>query len=281
MSNKIQLGEFQLTIVSDGTYYLDGGAFFGIIPKVLWEGRMEADENNRVPVGLNSVLIETGKQKILIETGIGNKLPEKMRNIYQPQARLLENLAAEGTKPEEIDIVVNSHLHFDHCGWNTVIENGAPVPTFPNAKYYAPEGEWQVARLQRERDGVSYMTDNYDPLIGSGQMQLLAKDCDILPGIAVRNYPGHTRSMVAILIESAGQTACYISDLVPTSAHIDLTWGMSFDLYPLETIENKKRYYKEAIPGRWLTIFTHDPASPCAYIETGHSGKRLTARPPQ
>ena len=276
--SKLLLGDFELTFLSDGNYFLDGGQFFGIVPKVLWSRKVEADEQNRVITGLNSVLVRTEKQNILIETGIGNKLGEKMRQIYQPQAKLLESLNAAGMRPEEINIVINSHLHFDHCGWNTVIENGKAAPTFPNARYYAPHGEWEVAKLQRERDAVSYISDNYDPLIRSGQMQLLTQDSEIAPGISTRTYPGHTRSMMAILIQSGGQTACYISDLIPTTAHLDLTWGMSFDLYPLETIENKKRFYKEAIPGKWLVLFTHDPKVPAAHLEVNEKQK-IVAKP--
>ena len=276
--SKLLLGDFELTFLSDGNYFLDGGQFFGIVPKVLWSRKVDADEQNCVITGLNSVLVRTEKQNILIETGIGNKLGEKMRQIYQPQAKLLESLNAAGMRPEEINIVINSHLHFDHCGWNTVIENGKAAPTFPNARYYAPHDEWEVAKLQRERDAVSYISDNYDPLIRSGQMELLTQDSEIAPGISTRTYPGHTRSMMAILIQSGGQTACYISDLIPTTAHLDLTWGMSFDLYPLETIENKKRFYKEAIPGKWLVLFTHDPKVPAAHLEVNEKQK-IVAKP--
>ena len=278
MSARSKLGDFQLTVLSDGTYVADGGAFFGVVPKVLWEKRMPADPQNRVASGLNSVLIDTGRQKILVETGIGNKLNEKMRSFFQPQAKLLESLAAAGVKPGQIDIVINSHLHFDHCGWNTVLQNGVAVPTFPRAQYYAPAGEWEAAKQQRERDAVSYISDNYDPLIGSGQMQLLERDGEIAAGVSMRVYPGHTRSMMAIMIESAGQKACYISDLIPTTAHLDLTWVMAYDLFPLETIESKKLFYKEAIPEKWLVIFTHDHKIPWAYIEAGEK-RKLMARP--
>ena len=269
----LHLGDFELTVLSDGTYYLDGGTIFGIIPKPLWEKKMPADERNRVSIGLNSVLIRTGKQNILVETGIGNKLGEKQLRIYNSQAKLMDGLQAAGTQPEQIDIVINSHLHFDHCGWNTVIKDGVAVPTFPNARYYAPEGELQVAHQQRERDRVSYLSDNYDPLIRSGQMQLLQQDGEIVPGVSVCNYPGHTRAMMAILIESGGQKACYISDLIPTTAHLDLVWGMAYDLFPLETIENKRRYYKQAIPEKWLTIFTHDPKIPWGYVHLNEQQK--------
>ena len=277
MAQSHQLGDFELTFVSDGTYFLDGGAYFGIVPKPLWSARVAADEQNRVVVGLNSAVVRTGKHTVLIETGIGNKLSNKMQRIYQPKMRLLDNLAAAGVALEKIDVVINSHLHFDHCGWNTVMNNGAAVATFPNATYYAPRGEWEAGREQRERDAVSYISDNYDPLIHSGQMKLVERDQEILPGIALRNYPGHTRAMMAVLLASGGKTACYISDLIPSSAHLDLTWGMAYDLFPLETIANKKRFYAEAVPGNWLVLFTHDPHIPAAYLR--QEGKKFIAQP--
>src|SRR5437763_1663790 len=270
----IRLGAFDLTIVSDGTYFLDGGNFFGIVPKVLWQKRAQPDDLNRLVVGLNSVLVRSAGKTVLIETGIGNKLGEKMARNFSPKAKLLENLRAAGCGPEQVDVVINSHLHFDHCGWNTVRnEAGKIVATFPNATYYAPRGEWEVAKLQRERDAVSYISDNYDPLVSSGQMKLLEGEETILPGISVENYPGHTRAMIAIHLESEGKHACYISDLIPTTNHLDLTWGMSFDLFPLETIENKKRFYARAIPEKWLVIFTHDHKIPMAYVERSVEGR--------
>jgi glyoxylase-like metal-dependent hydrolase (beta-lactamase superfamily II) len=262
----ISLGDFELTAISDGNYLADGGAFFGVVPKVLWERKVKADDLNRIAVSCNSVLVRTGKQNILIETGAGNKLAEKLKKVYQTEEKLLENLHAAGAAPEDIDIVINSHLHFDHCGWNTVYKNGVAVATFPKAKYYAPEGEWKHGSLQLERDRISYISDNYDPLIRSGQMQLLNGDSEIVPGISVAVYPGHTRNMQAIFIRSGGKTACYISDLIPTTWHLDVTWVMAYDLFPLETIENRKRYYSKAVPEKWFTIFTHDPQTPWACI---------------
>jgi glyoxylase-like metal-dependent hydrolase (beta-lactamase superfamily II) len=350
--HRLTLGDFELTVFSDGIYPLDGGAFFGVVPKVMWSRKVEADARNYVTAGLNSLLIRTGKQTVLVETGMGNKLSERMIKFYGQPAKLLENLAAGGIAPEDIDIVINTHLHFDHCGWNTVRDkNGKIVPTFPRAKYFAPEGEWQYARRPGERDAISYIPDNYDPLVASGQMTLLKGGEEIVPGISVQTFPGHTAHMLAVIVngrpgfESArhpaaastgpslerarlqtsppaasaepgalapgegtgrgraiakstavgkgtasavppdsvetgtsapeGATACYISDLIPTTAHIDLTWGMSFDLYPLQTIESKKQYYARAIPEKWLTVFTHDPKTPWAYVEKDELGKMV------
>jgi len=273
--HRLTLGDFELIAVPDGLYRLDGGTFFGVIPKVMWGKKVKADAENYVPVGLNSVVVRTGKQTILIETGIGNKLPERLIKIFGQPAKLLDNLAAADVSPEDIDIVINTHLHFDHCGWNTMLEHGKVVPTFPKAKYYAPEGEWQHGRLQLERDAISYMSDNYDPLIKTAQMELLQGDREIVPGVSVKVFPGHTQTMQAVIIKSQGQTACYVSDLIPTSAHLDLTWGMAFDLFPLQNIESRKRYYAQSIPEKWLTMFTHDPNLPWAYVEKDDRGKML------
>ncbi|HKS75541.1 MAG TPA: MBL fold metallo-hydrolase [Terriglobales bacterium] len=274
---RVTIGDFQLTAVSDGLYRSDGGAFFGVVPKSLWQRRVDVDENNIIPVGLNSVVVETGRETILIETGIGNKGPERMVKIYGAPAKLLDNLSAAGFAPEDIDIVIDSHLHFDHCGWNTIRKNDQILPTFPKAKYFVQKGEWEHAH-EDQRDGISYISANYDPLVESGQMTLLEGDSEIVPGVSVRVYPGHTRDMQAILIQSGGKTACYISDLIPTTAHLDLNWVMAFDLYPLETIESRKRYYAEALPEKWLTMFTHDPKVPWAYVERELTGK-MVARP--
>jgi glyoxylase-like metal-dependent hydrolase (beta-lactamase superfamily II) len=270
----LTLGNFELNIFSDGTYPLDGGAFFGVVPKVMWSRKVVADERNYVQAGLNSLLIRTGKKNVLVETGMGNKLSERMIKFYGQPAQLLTNLAAGGVAPEDIDIVINTHLHFDHCGWNTVrSKDGKIVPAFPRAKYYAPEGEWQYARKPSERDAISYIPENYDPLVQSSQMTLLKGGEEIVPGISVKTFPGHTAHMQAVMVESGGRTACYISDLIPTMAHIDLTWGMAFDLYPLQTIVSRKQYYAKAIPEKWLTVFTHDPATPWGYVEKDEIGK--------
>jgi glyoxylase-like metal-dependent hydrolase (beta-lactamase superfamily II) len=274
----LHLGNFELTILSDGTYPIDGGAFFGVVPKVMWSKRMIPDERNFITAGLNSLLIRDGKQNILVETGMGNKLPERMIKIHGQPAQLLDHLAAAGVAPDDIDIVINTHLHFDHCGWNTIRRGDQVVATFPKATYYAPHGEWEHGRLQLERDAVSYISENYDPLIQSGKMKLLRGDQEIIPGISVRVFPGHTATMQAVVITGRDKTACYISDLIPTSAHVDLNWVMSYDLDPLQTIASRKRYYAQALPEKWLTIFTHDHLVPWGYIEE-QSG-RLMERPP-
>ena len=277
--HRLTLGDTELIILSDGTYRLDGGAMFGVVPKTLWEKRIQADERNRIRLGLNSLLVRDGKRTMLVETGIGPKLNEKSREIHQNQMLLLESFKQAGISPDEIDIVINTHLHFDHCGWNTHYDNdGKPVPTFPNAVYYAQQGELDHAHEQHERDRVSYLTDNYDPLVDSGQMRLLHGNAEIAPGISVEVYAGHTRDLQAVNIRAGDKTVCYISDLIPTSHHTDPTWVMGYDLYPLDSINNRHRFYKRAIPEKWLVVFTHDHEVPWANVEIGDKGKPV-ARP--
>jgi glyoxylase-like metal-dependent hydrolase (beta-lactamase superfamily II) len=275
---RLTLGDFDLTVLSDGEYRLDGGAFFGVVPRVLWEKKSPPDEKHRVRAGLNSLLVRTGEHTVLIETGIGPKLDERMRRIYAHQPELMNSLAAAGVAPDDVDVVINTHLHFDHSGWNTERRSERVVATFPKARYYVQEGEWQHAKLQLERDRISYLSSNYDPLIASGQMTLLHGDQEIVPGVSVRVLPGHTRHMQAVMVESQGRRACYISDLIPTTAHLKPVWVAAFDLFPMESIENKKRVYDEAVPEKWLMVFTHEHETPWAYLESDDAGG-IVARP--
>src|ERR1700736_6435382 len=209
--SRATLGDFELTVCTDGTYLLDGGAMFGVVPKTLWQKRIPADGENRILLGLNSVVVRTGRHTVLIETGIGNKQSPRMRAIHANQELLPSSLAAAGVRPEEIDIVINSHLHFDHCGWNTTLHpDGSVTPTFPNARYFAHRGEVEHGRLQLDRDRVSYLSPNYEPLIESGQMTLLdteaiKADPAICPGISVELFPGHTAQLMAVHIESKSE----------------------------------------------------------------------------
>jgi glyoxylase-like metal-dependent hydrolase (beta-lactamase superfamily II) len=278
------LGDLDLTILTDGTYLLDGGAMFGVVPKPLWEKRAPANERNQILLGTNTVVVRTGKHTVVIETGIGNKLPEKQRGIFDARQLLLQSFDAAHIKPEEVDIVINTHLHFDHCGWNTTQrEDGSIVATFPNARYFAHRGEVEHGHLQLERDAVSYISENYDPLIASGQMTLLelpgGGQTEIVPGVSVEVFPGHTAQMMAVMLDSGGRRACYISDLMPTSAHLDVTWVMGYDLDPLTCIEQRKRFLSRAIPERWLVLFTHDHHRPLGYVEWGAKGKPEFVKP--
>ncbi|WP_263408099.1 MBL fold metallo-hydrolase [Terriglobus tenax] len=272
------LGDFRLTVCTDGTALFDGGAMFGVVPKTLWSRKVQADEQNRIAIGLNCLLVRTGRHNVLIETGFGNKLTSKQREIYGAQQLLPKSLAAAGISPEEIDIVINSHLHWDHCGWNmTGHPDGSVTPTFPNARYFAHRGEVLHGHQQHLRDAVSYVSDNYDPLIKAGQMTLIDKERMAVPeicgGIWVELYPGHTAQTMAIHIESKGEHAVFISDLIPTRHHLDVTWAMGFDLDPIRTIDERKRYFAQALPNHWLTIFPHDHELPMTYLKQDERGR--------
>ena len=292
---RTELGDFELTVCTDGTYLLDGGAMFGVVPKTMWQKRIAPDADNRILLGLNTAVVRTGKHTVVIETGIGNKQPPKMQQIHQNQALLPQSLAAAGVRPEEVDIVINTHLHFDHCGWNTTLDAAGNIaPTFPNARYFAHRGEVEHGHLQLERDRVSYLSPNYDPLIESGQMTLLDDEGiraggDICPGIRVELFPGHTAHMMAVHIEPARAVesrpagsspaphACYAGDLLPTAHHLDVTWVMGYDLDPLRCIEERKRFYARAIPEQWLVLFTHDHDTPMARVALNEKGKPVAS----
>jgi len=263
------LGSFEISLVRDSTYWWDGGAFFGVVPKTLWSRRSPADELNRIAAGFNSYLIRTGEHVILIDTGGGDKMDARARERMKlpPAAEPLpEAIARHGFDPEAVDIVINSHLHWDHCGGNTILSGGVARPAFPRARYFAPRGEWEHAHKRLMRDSVSYIDANYDPLVESGQMTLVDGDYEVAPGIRMRRAPGHTRDMTVITAESGGETFCFLADMVPLAAHLQPTWIPAFDLYPLQSIETKIHWLAAAAESHWLCGFAHDPAIDFARI---------------
>ena len=265
---RAHVGDAEITVCTDGTCRFDGGAMFGVVPKTLWSKKLPPDELNRVMLGLNCVVIRTAGKTILIETGFGNRIAPKLKTIYAIEERLPASLSAAGLTPNDIDIVINTHLHWDHCGWNTVPDaSGRATPFFPHAEYLSHRGEVEHGRRQWERDRISYVADNYEPLIASGQMRLIEGDrAEVCAGVSVECFPGHTRHMMAVHLESGGEHACFISDLIPTTAHLDIGWAMGFDLDPLRTIEERKRFYARAIPEEWLVLFPHDHRTPMAVL---------------
>jgi glyoxylase-like metal-dependent hydrolase (beta-lactamase superfamily II) len=263
------LGSFEISLVRESIYWWDGGAFFGVVPKTLWSRRIAADELNRIPAGFNCYLIRTGEHNILIETGGGDKMDARARERMKlpPDAEPLPSvIARHGFDPESIDIVVNSHLHWDHCGGNTILDGGRARPAFPRARYVASRGEWEHAHQNLARDGVSYIAANYDPLVESGRMTLVDGDYEVVPGVWMRRAPGHNRDMAVVTAESGGQTFCFLSDLAPTAAHLQPTWIAAFDLYPLQAIESKNRWLTAAAEGGWLCGFAHDVETDFARI---------------
>jgi glyoxylase-like metal-dependent hydrolase (beta-lactamase superfamily II) len=266
----VTVGDFEIAHIDAGTYWWDGGAIFGVVPKTLWGKRVTPDELNRIPLAFNCYLIRTGAQTILVETGGGDKMDARWRErTRQPPdaAPLTEAIARQGFDPDAIDIVIDSHLHWDHCGGNTVLTGGVAVAAFPRARYFAPRGEWEHAHERLARDSISYIDANYDPLVESGQMTLVEADCEIVPGVWMRRAPGHNRDMAVVTASSDGQTFCFLSDLVPSAAHLQPTWVAAFDLYPLETIEQKQKWLGAAVGGQWICAFAHDTKLLFARVE--------------
>jgi glyoxylase-like metal-dependent hydrolase (beta-lactamase superfamily II) len=265
----MKFGEFELFVVSDGRFRLDGGAMFGVVPRTLWEKKIAPDERNRIQLALNCLLIRAGKQAILIETGVGDKFDAKWADIYgvEHTTRVVDSLRQRGVAPEDVDIVVNTHLHFDHCGGNTRWEApGRAVPVFPRARYIVQRGEYEHALEPTDRDRASYLRENLCPMADTNQWVWLENDCQIAPGVELIRVPGHTRNMQCVKVESGGRTAFFFADLVPTTAHLPKAWIMGYDLYPMTTLEQKKKWIPEAVRGEWLCFFGHDTRTPAAYL---------------
>jgi len=273
----MKIGEFELQALSDGIFALDGGQMFGVVPKPLWERRARADERNRVQLSLTCLLIRAGRQNILVETGIGDKFDARFEDIYgvEHPPTLLAGLREVGLEPKDIHIVINTHLHFDHCGWNTRRLNGKTVPTFPRARYVIQRGEWQRAVNPNERERGSYLEEFFQP--AESQTEFLDGDVEIEPGIRLEVVPGHTRHLQCVRIESRDECAYFISDTVPTAAHLAYPWIASLDLYPMETLASKKRLLPELARRQALVIFPHDTHAPWARLV--ERGGKILAQP--
>ena len=261
-TERIRLGDLDVIGLREGYFLLDGGAMFGVVPKNLWEKVSPADSKNRIRLGLNSLLVKTPRALVLLETGIGTKSDQKFAGIYGLDLRpgLVPALESAGFRAEDVDFVINTHLHFDHCGGNTRRdEAGRVVPTFPRARYIIQRGEWEAALHPNERDRASYFAENFVPLRDAGLVDLVDGDREITPGVDVVVSPGHTRRHQSVMVRSGGRTLYFLGDLVPTAAHVRLAYIMSYDLFPLETLETRKRLYEQAIAGDWVLAFVHDP----------------------
>ncbi|MFN2455221.1 MAG: MBL fold metallo-hydrolase [Pyrinomonadaceae bacterium] len=268
----MRLGDYRVEIVPDTEFRLDGGAMFGVVPHTLWSKVCPPDEFNRIRMNMNCLFIETPTERILVETGIGEKWTPKLAGIYgiKRERSLIDSLRAiANVAAEEITIVVNTHLHFDHAGGNTKFdEAGTPVPTFPNARYCISRAEYEHAEAPLERDQASYLPENWRPLKEAGQLELKDDDYEIAPGVRMETVAGHNRSMQCLRVERGGRTLYSFADLVPTRAHVPFAWIMGYDLYPVETLEGKKRLLTQAAREDWLCYFYHDPDTPlCRVVE--------------
>jgi glyoxylase-like metal-dependent hydrolase (beta-lactamase superfamily II) len=275
----LRIGELKCHAIQAGGQLLDGGAMFGVVPKPLWEKRIPADERNRIQLGMRCLLIEHPDGLLLIDTGAGNKETPKFLDIYgienegaRSRTALEDGIRAAGHAPEAVTVVINTHLHFDHAGGNTYLdEAGELAITFPNAEYFVQRGEYDYATHTNERTAASYFDRNYVPINRAGKLQLLEGETEVMAGVRVIVTPGHTPFHQSVLVTSRADRACFLGDIAPTAAHLPLPWIMGYDVEPLVTLETKRRLFAQALAEQWLLIFEHDAVKSWGRI--AHDGK--------
>ena len=273
------LGSLELISLSDGFFRLDGGAMFGVVPRTLWEKRLPPDDANRIPLGMRPLIVR-GDQTMLIDAGCGDKMDAKSAAIYGLDRRyhLDHSLAEAGLTPDDIDIVLASHLHFDHVGGFTALaKNGTIVPRFPKARYVATRAEWEDATHPHERNRASYLQENFVPLKDAGVLTLVDDGAEIMPGVTYRKSGGHTPNHQVVMIESGGRTAVFTADMYPTTVHVPDPWLMGYDLHPMDTLAFKRAFAREAIERDYLLFFEHEPSMAAGYLRET-DGKRFVER---
>ena len=266
----MEFGDYRIEVVPDTEFRLDGGAMFGVVPRNLWSRVCPPDDQNRIRLNMNCLFVEAGRERVLIDTGIGDKWSDKHCSMYgiNRKRSFDESLRAiAGFTAADITMVVNTHLHFDHAGGNTRWDSsGKAVPSFPNARYFVSRAEFEHAEAPTERDRASYLPDNWRPLQESGQLHLTESDFEVVPGLTMETHAGHNRSMQCPRLVRGRQTLFGFADLVPMRAHVPFAWIMSYDLYPAETLEAKKKLLPQAANEGWTCLFYHDPDEPLARL---------------
>jgi glyoxylase-like metal-dependent hydrolase (beta-lactamase superfamily II) len=275
----ITLGDIRVHLLKDGSFALDGGAMFGVVPRVLWEKTDPPDDRNRVTLALNVALIETAGQRVLVDTGMGDKWRDKEARMYRVDrsTTLAASLRGLGLAPEDIDCVVNTHLHFDHAGGNTREVEGRAVPTFPKARYVVQMGEWEDATHPHERNRASYLEPNFVPLAEHRQLEAVQGEVEVAPGVKVIPVGGHTAYHQIVVVEGGGRTLVIPTDLLPTASHLPLAYVMGYDLFPVGTLEAKRRLLARAADEDWLILFYHDPRTPLGRLR--REGERYLMQP--
>jgi glyoxylase-like metal-dependent hydrolase (beta-lactamase superfamily II) len=276
-----KLQNLQYHLLSDGMAWTDGGGAFGLVPRLIWERHLQPDEQNRVLFSLNCLLIRSEGKTILVDTGYGHKLSDKARRhagLERPQGDLLADLSRLGLKPEEIDIVINTHLHLDHCGGNTTRQGDAVVPTFPNAQYLIQRLEWADAILPNERTRATYFSENYQPLLAAGQLKIINGPTRVTGEVHTAVTRGHTRAHQVVILESNGKTAIFLADMATLHYHLErLAWVTAYDVEPLESIETKRYWQQWAVEKDALLIFQHDIQIPTGKLRP--NGKHFKVEP--
>jgi len=278
LSRTTQVGSIRIHAVEAGVQMLDGGAMFGVVPKPLWEQRIPPDSRNRIPLALRCLLVEAPEALVLVDTGLGNKESAKFMDIYGVSnrgdpTRLEDAIRDAGFQPEDVDIVLNTHLHFDHAGGDTFRdEDGQIRVSFPHARHFVQRGELGFARSRNERIRASYIPDNFDPVDQAELWTLVEGVAEITKGVRVVPTPGHTPFHQSVTIESDGALACFLADVCPTTAHLPLPWVMGYDLEPLVTLESKRGLWKRALEEDWLLVFQHDPRTPWGHLDPDADG---------
>ncbi len=266
----MQFGDYRIEIIPDTEFRLDGGAMFGVVPRVLWEKKCPPDELNRIKMNMNCLFIETPNEKILIETGIGEKWSEretKMYGVFREKPFTQTLFEKTGYAPEDITIVVNTHLHFDHAGGNTISSQQSVKPQFPNACYFVSKSELEHAENPHERDRASYLPENWRPLQESGQLEVKPDNYEVVEGLKLQTVRGHSETMQTVKLERGGKKLYGFADLIPMRAHLSLPWIAGFDLYPTETLEAKRRLLKQALEEDWICLFYHETENPLCRLE--------------
>lgn len=277
---RIPAGDLQISVLDAGRLWLDGGAMFGVVPRPLWGKQREPDDHNRIELAMNVLLVQDGNRTVLVDSGAGTDWTEKERAIYRLEPRSAEDmLAPAGLEPEDVDIVVSSHLHFDHAGGNTVTDgDGVLRPAFPEAQYVFLRGEIETATHTNERTRGSYLSKAFEPLLAEpDRVRVVDDGAWVTPWLELRVARGHTPDMAIAVLRGGDRPVGFLADLVPTASHVPYPWIMGYDLEPLETLAAKKRVLPEAHRDRWIVVFEHDARLPVA--ELIEDDGKLFARP--
>jgi glyoxylase-like metal-dependent hydrolase (beta-lactamase superfamily II) len=271
----VKLGRFDCRAVETGTFRLDGGAMFGVVPKVLWSKTNPADENNRISMAMRALFVEGGGHRLLVDSGAGTKLGEKMLcNYVIETAGLGEALESNGIPPSSVTDAIATHLHFDHAGGYTYYDgDGHPRLVMPDARHHIQRKQWEAALDPNEKDRASFFEENFRPIEESGRLHLVDGEVELYPGVTLIPTGGHTPGHQVVLVDGGGESLLYCGDLIPLASHVNLPYIMSYDHYPLETLEEKKRMLGRAADEGWILFFEHDPAIAACRVRRTEKGR--------